>query len=103
GNVFSFYYPSRLDIGLTSGGRFDCEDMRPGCSGMVSQDGWPGDYSYIAIVTSPDRLGAAERRPASPWRTLGGCPSNRVGCCARTGGCERGFRSFLLRVAFARA
>ena len=55
GNVFSFYYPSRLDIGLTSGGRFDCEDMRPGCSGMVSQDGWPGDYSYIAIVTSPDR------------------------------------------------
>src|SRR5437762_1838618 len=55
GNVFSFYYPSRLDIGLTGGGRFDCEDMRPGCSGMVSQDDWPGDYSYIAIVTSPDR------------------------------------------------
>src|SRR5439155_27221907 len=41
--------------------------------------------------------------PASPWRTLGGCPSNRVGCGARSGGCERGARSFLLRRAFRHA
>jgi hypothetical protein len=51
------------------GGHFDCEDirpdpMRPGppstpdhtCSGFVprAQDGWPGEYDYVAIATSPD-------------------------------------------------
>ena len=59
GNMFSFYYRSRLDIGLAGGGRFDCEDMRPGCPGMVSDDGVAGDYSYIAIDTTPD---ASRRR-----------------------------------------
>jgi hypothetical protein len=52
--MFSFYYRSRLDIGLAGGGRFTCEDMRPGCPGMVSNDGQPADYSYIDIVTRPD-------------------------------------------------
>jgi hypothetical protein len=35
---------------------FDCEDMREGCPGMTptSADGWPGDYSYIKIDTTPD-------------------------------------------------
>jgi dienelactone hydrolase len=71
GNMFSRYYRSRLDVGLASGGRFDCEDFRPDpmrpnppstypvntCSGFVprSQDGWPGEYDYLAIATSPDR------------------------------------------------
>jgi dienelactone hydrolase len=71
GNMFSQYYRSRLDIGLASGGRFDCEDirsdaMRPDppstypnntCSGFVpkAQDGWPGEYDYLSIDTSPDR------------------------------------------------
>ena len=70
GNMFSRYYRSRLDIGLSGGGRFDCEDIRPDamrpnppstwpndtCSGWVprSQDGWPGTYDYLSIVTSPD-------------------------------------------------
>jgi dienelactone hydrolase len=56
GNAFSFYDYSRLDIGLAHGGRFDCEDLRDGCPGMVptAHDGWPGDYSYIGIDTSPD-------------------------------------------------
>ena len=35
GNMFSSYYPSRLDIGLARGGRFGCEDLRSGCAGMV--------------------------------------------------------------------
>jgi hypothetical protein len=71
GNMFSRYYRSRLEIGLSAGGRFDCEDFRPDpmrpsppstypagtCSGLVprSGDGWPGDYDYVAVATSPDR------------------------------------------------
>jgi dienelactone hydrolase len=54
GNMFSFYYPSRLDIGLARGGRFRCEDLRGGCAGMVSSDGWAGGYSYLEVATSPD-------------------------------------------------
>ncbi len=70
GNMFSRYYRSRLDIGLSDGGRFDCEDIRPDamrpdppstfpsntCTGWVpaADDGWPGNYDYVAIDTSPD-------------------------------------------------
>jgi dienelactone hydrolase len=54
GNMFSFYYPSRLDIGLPRGGRFGCEDLRAGCAGMASSDGWSGGYSYLEVATSPD-------------------------------------------------
>lgn len=54
GNMFSFYYRSRLDMGLAAGGRFDCEDIRPGCPAMVQDDGRPANYSYLAIDTSPD-------------------------------------------------
>jgi dienelactone hydrolase len=54
GNAFSFYYWSRLDIHLAGGQRWDCEDLRDGCPGMVADDGYPGTYSYVAIDTSPD-------------------------------------------------
>ncbi len=56
GNAFSFYYLSRLDFHLHSGARWDCEDLRDGCPGMVStrKDGYPGSYSYMALDTSPD-------------------------------------------------
>jgi dienelactone hydrolase len=73
GNMFSRYYRSRLDVGLARGGRFDCEDLRPDpmrpdppstypagtCPGFIprAQDGWPGEYDYVAIATSPDRRG----------------------------------------------
>jgi dienelactone hydrolase len=67
GNAFSFYYYSRLDIHLSGGGVFDCEDLREGCPGMVpeGQDGWHGNYAYITIDTTPDSVtgpGAALRR-----------------------------------------
>ena len=57
GNAFSFYYYSRLDIHLSNGQRWDCEDLRDGCPGMVprSDDGFPGTYSYLALDTSPDK------------------------------------------------
>ena len=54
GNMFSSYYPSRLDIGLAGGGRFGCEDLRSGCAGMVSDDGRSGGYSYLEVATTPD-------------------------------------------------
>ena len=54
GNMYSFYYPSRLDIGRAGGGRFRCENLRAGCAGMSSNDGWAGSYSYLEVANSPD-------------------------------------------------
>jgi dienelactone hydrolase len=67
GDAFSFYYYSRLDIHLANGQRWDCEDLRDGCPGMVpaADDGYHGVYSYISIDTSPDAVtgaGASLRR-----------------------------------------
>jgi len=56
GDAFSFYYYSRLDFHLFGGRRFDCEDLRAGCRGMVAHDGYRGDYSYISIDTEPDAV-----------------------------------------------
>ncbi len=68
GNAFSFYYPSRLDIRLASGRRFDCENLRSGCPGLVTGDGYPRAYSYVAIDTTPDALrGPAASARASAW------------------------------------
>ena len=54
GNLFSFYYRSRLSVRLASGAPFTCEDLRQGCPGLVANDGRPADYSYLAVDTSPD-------------------------------------------------
>jgi dienelactone hydrolase len=54
GNTFSFYYQSRLDVHLSTGARFTCENLRQGCPGLVTNDGRPADYSYLAVDTSPD-------------------------------------------------
>ena len=51
GNAMSFYYYSRLDIHLAGGGAFDCENLRKGCPGMVTEPN-PGSYSYLATDTS---------------------------------------------------
>ena len=57
-NAFSFYYLSRLDIHLSSAKKWDCENLRKGCTGMVTEPD-PGSYSYLATDTSP----AGEDRP----------------------------------------
>jgi hypothetical protein len=44
-DVFSFYYYSRLDFHQPDGRKFDCEDIREGCPGMVANDGYRGHYS----------------------------------------------------------
>lgn len=54
GNAFSFYYYSRLDIHRENGEAWDCEDLRKGCPGMVTNDGFPGPYSYATVDTTPD-------------------------------------------------
>jgi dienelactone hydrolase len=54
GNMFSWYYKSRLSIRLARGGRFKCEDIRPGCPGMSAKDGRPAKYDYLSIVTKRD-------------------------------------------------
>jgi dienelactone hydrolase len=46
GNMFSFYYRSRLDID-----GFACEDLRAGCPGMAPDGG--GEYSYYELAKSP--------------------------------------------------
>jgi hypothetical protein len=53
GNLFSVYYPSRLDIGLSGGGRFRCESLRSGCS--LQRDCEPVPFSYLALSLSPDK------------------------------------------------
>jgi dienelactone hydrolase len=54
GNMFSFYYPSRLDIHLRNGKRYTNENLRANATGLTSNDGYPGEYSYISIDRSPD-------------------------------------------------
>ena len=60
GNMYSFYFRSRLDIGLEGGSRFRCEDMRrPDCGLQPDCEAVP--FWYIDLVTSAD----VERAPRS--------------------------------------
>jgi len=42
--------------------------MRAGCPGVLSDDGQPGDYSYLAVDTSPDggRFDCEDMRAGCP-------------------------------------
>jgi dienelactone hydrolase len=75
GNMFSWYYRSRLDIGLSGGGRFVCEDMRPGCPGLVADDGQPASFEYIKLVTSPDSAAGTAGGPTGGG--IRGCGDKR--------------------------
>ena len=68
GNLYSFYYRSRLDIGLAGGGRFKCEDLRNGCPGETDRDGFGEHYSYLSIATAPDGARGSANNPSSPAR-----------------------------------
>ena len=53
GNMYSFYFRSRLDIGLDGGSRLRCEDMRrPDCGLQPDCEAVP--FRYIDLVTSAD-------------------------------------------------
>ena len=45
-NLFSFYFHSPLDIGLSGGGRASCADLRAGCSAL-GPDGEPPNYDIV--------------------------------------------------------
>jgi dienelactone hydrolase len=77
GNMFSFYYPSRLDIRLAAGGRFDCESLRPGCPGLSSADGYSGSYDFVNIDRSPDGPAVAADLPAAPGLVVSACTARR--------------------------
>ena len=87
GNLYSFYYRSRLDIRRADGTRFTCEDLRRGCDGLVANDGQPAHYSYLAIDTTPDGGAGSAAGPAPARRPLvalrasyrgAGCSRNRT-------------------------
>jgi dienelactone hydrolase len=54
GNMFSFYYPSRLDIHLANGKRYDDENLRTDTHGLTFSDGYQGQYAYIHLDRTPD-------------------------------------------------
>jgi hypothetical protein len=58
GNLFSFYYRSRLDLTIGDA-RVTCEDLRAGCDALAP-DG-QGEYSYLAAAGLPDELAGARR------------------------------------------
>ena len=86
GNLFSFFYPSRLDFHLASGRAFDCEDLRAGCPGMQDNDGVAPNWSYLAVATAPDNGPV----PANAPKGTGLYPSYvvepPVSAASRTGG-----------------
>jgi dienelactone hydrolase len=55
GNMFSFYYPSRLDIHLAGGQHYDNENLRDDTHGLSNADGYRGQYAYVDVDRSPDR------------------------------------------------
>ncbi len=80
---FSFYYYSRLDIHLADGGVFDCEDLRDGCPGWSTNDGYPGNYSYLAIDTSPDSKTGPGASLRASNTAKGGAGNGLTACTAR--------------------
>jgi dienelactone hydrolase len=62
-NLFSFYFHSPLDIGLSGGGRASCDDLRAGCTSLAP-DGLPPDYDFVADAHGVD-VGGDPAQPAS--------------------------------------
>jgi hypothetical protein len=54
GNLFSFYYRSRLDFHTAGGERFVCEDVRAAAGCALQPDGEPVPFSYLAVALSSD-------------------------------------------------
>ena len=81
GNMFSFYYPSRLAIHTGDGRFYDNEDLRTDHHSLSGADGFAGGYDYVAIDRSPDTANTDFGRCASTTPTAGS--SAPVRCAAR--------------------
>jgi dipeptidyl aminopeptidase/acylaminoacyl peptidase len=94
GNMFSFYYPSRLDIHLADGRRYRNENLRDSGAGLSAADGFGGSYSYVSIARSPD----------TATTDFGSCPAARPAAPRSTAHCvdARKFRFKLHRAHRAR-
>ncbi len=67
GNLFSTYFKSRLDF-AHKGGRFTCEDVRKGCTGMAA-DSLPADYSFVTATQVKDTQPSGSTAPAGSTGT----------------------------------
>jgi dienelactone hydrolase len=77
-NMFSFYHRSRLDVTAADGTKVTCEDLRAGCSALGADD-YPGEYSYLALATSPDHADAgAGATPVTASGLPRACASRRT-------------------------
>jgi dienelactone hydrolase len=86
-NLLSYHYLSRLDIHLSHGQVFDCENLRAGCAGQTtaSTDCGPASYSFLAVDTAQvatDTCGAG-------YDTDPGCPRATGRLTGRTLGLVR--------------
>jgi dienelactone hydrolase len=79
-NVFSYDYLSRMDITLANGTRFDCENLRAGCSGQTTaaDDCGSASYSYRALDTAPDTSDNEQCETPSSAPAPHSCPATRA-------------------------
>ena len=94
GNLYSFYYRSRLDIGLSKGRRFRCEDLRGGKCALAPDCDPAAKYSYLAIATSQDRPRPAVDCPLALADSGKRCLPRRAGVSSRRIGPARLGRSY---------
>ena len=64
-NLYSFYFPSRYDIG-TGSGRAVCDDMRKGCASM-EPDGGPANFALLNSAFATTAASGGGRRRFG-WR-----------------------------------
>src|SRR5258708_15238214 len=64
GNMFSFFYQSRLRFQRSNGGAvFYCEDLKAGRDGFTRPDRASRAFSYAHIETAPHTRGTAADAP----------------------------------------
>jgi dienelactone hydrolase len=81
-NLFSFYFHSPLDIGLTGGGRASCSDLRVDCASLAP-DGLPPDYDFVADAHGVD-VGGDPAQPAPvPLAGTAGATGKGKACKAK--------------------
>jgi hypothetical protein len=88
GNLFSFYYRSRLNFHRTNGAHVVCNDVRAGCKSLTSVDGFRGRYSYLAAAQTKDHANPKPDRRVILLPTPSRCRAHRsltFGLRARAG------------------